>query len=283
VALDPVSMIYLGILGGGFSLGMLRLMFMRRTRKMIDSLYESDYHQQVSLSSEPPPVIEDLDSREGHFVDWHTLSLPDSESDLTEPPVQEPPTGDDEIVGEEARSELFELREDWIEENEEAFSIGFDSIEIDNEIDEEIEEVSSDEIQEDEFNFRIAREGAQSGQVHATLLWNNYNDLDLHVFCPSGERIYFNNKTSKCGGELDVDMNVKPTSRKPIENVFWSAMPPSGEYKVGVHHYARHRRWRTKDPTEFRIRLSIGDEVKEYKGSLSKGDPMKIVAKFTIS
>ena len=283
VDLDPVSMAYLGILGGGFAFGVLRLMFMRRTRKIIDSLYESEYHQQVDLPSEPPPVIEDLDSSESPIIDWHVLSLPDSTNELTEPPEEEPPVGEDAEIGEEARDELYMLREDWIEENELEFDTAIETVDVASEVADEIEVVTSEEVQEDEFNLRIEREGAQSGQVHVTLLWNNHNDLDLHVFCPSGERIYFNNKTSKCGGELDVDMNVKPTSRKPIENVYWSELPPAGEYRVCIHHYARHRKWRTKDPTDFSVRVRIASEVNEYKGSITKGDPMMVVCTFTIS
>ena len=40
-------------------------------------------------------------------------------------------------------------------------------------------------------------------------------------FCPSKERIHGGNKISKCNGELDVDANVKPDTRKPVENVVW--------------------------------------------------------------
>ena len=37
-----------------------------------------------------------------------------------------------------------------------------------------------------ELRARLEREGAQSSDVQISLMWNNYNDLDLHVLCPSG-------------------------------------------------------------------------------------------------
>ncbi len=40
-----------------------------------------------------------------------------------------------------------------------------------------------------EFNRRLEREGAQSGDVQFSLMWSNVNDLDLHCVDPSGEKI----------------------------------------------------------------------------------------------
>ena len=73
-----------------------------------------------------------------------------------------------------------------------------------------------------EFSSRLQREGGASGELRISLLWNNTNDLDLHVIPPSGEAISFSHKKSACGGLLDVDMNVRGNSETPIENVFWA-------------------------------------------------------------
>ena len=134
-----------------------------------------------------------------------------------------------------------------------------------------------------ELRARLEREGAQSSDVQISLMWNNYNDLDLHVLCPSGERIHGGNKTSACGGELDVDANVRAETRKPVENVFWEeGKAPAGRYQVYVHYYKKHKKRRSKDPTKFQVIINQGGDPREYNGELSAGDPIMLVAEFTL-
>ena len=134
-----------------------------------------------------------------------------------------------------------------------------------------------------ELQARLAREGARSSDVQISLMWNNYNDLDLHVVCPSGERIHGGNKKSACGGELDVDANVRAETRKPVENVFWEeGKAPAGTYQVYVHHYKKHDKRRSKDPTKFQVIVNQGGDMREYNGELSTGDPIMLVAEFAL-
>jgi uncharacterized protein YfaP (DUF2135 family) len=134
-----------------------------------------------------------------------------------------------------------------------------------------------------ELKARLEREGAQSSDVQISLMWNNYNDLDLHVVCPSGERIHGGNKKSACGGELDVDANVRAETRKPVENVFWEdGKAPAGKYQVYVHHYKKHDKRKSKDPTKFQVIVNQGGDPYEYNGELSTGDPIMLVAEFTL-
>ncbi|MBA7542055.1 hypothetical protein ES705_34371 [subsurface metagenome] len=92
------------------------------------------------------------------------------------------------------------------------------------------------------MSSRLAGSGAKTGDVRISLMWNNRNDLDLHVVAPSREEIYHGRRNSRCGGELDVDMNASGETMKPVENIYWpKGRAPKGLYRVFVRNYAYHR------------------------------------------
>ena len=135
----------------------------------------------------------------------------------------------------------------------------------------------------EELRARLEREGARSSDVQVSLMWNNYNDLDLHVVCPSGERIHGGNRKSACGGELDVDANVRPDSRKPVENVVWpEGQAPAGTYQVFVHYYKKHKKRRSKDPTKFQVIANAYGDLMEYTGELTFGEEIQLVCTFNV-
>jgi uncharacterized protein YfaP (DUF2135 family) len=141
---------------------------------------------------------------------------------------------------------------------------------------------------------RLEREGAKRGAVQISLMWNNWNDLDLHIITPSGEHVYHDNRKSTCGGELDIDMNFKPTSKTPVENIVWTRTPPGGVYRVGIRHYKVHKRglfaWapllsrlHMKNATDFTVSVSIGESKRFYEGTIEKSNDLQFVAKFAIA
>jgi hypothetical protein len=78
-----------------------------------------------------------------------------------------------------------------------------------------------------------------TGAVQVTMTWTVPDslgtDLDLHVFEPSGEEIYYSHTASATGGQLDRDMICG--FRDGQENIFWTTNPPTGEYIVKVFFY----------------------------------------------
>ncbi len=132
-----------------------------------------------------------------------------------------------------------------------------------------------------EFDSRIQREGGQQSDQLVTLIWNNINDLDLHVVCPNGVRVYFAN-IAGCGSQLDIDMNATTNalSRAPVENIVWPRGLPPGRYQVFVDHYANHG---APDPTPFRVRVRLFGEERVFNGTIRHGEPPRFITDFTIN
>lgn len=110
-----------------------------------------------------------------------------------------------------------------------------------------------------------------AGDVQVTLTWDAAVDLDLWVTDPSGERIYFGNRTSASGGMLDRDAmdGFGP------ENIFWNAgAAPAGSYTVEVDYYSSF------GSANYDVLIQAFGEAKTYHGSLLPGQTA-LVAQFT--
>jgi len=135
-----------------------------------------------------------------------------------------------------------------------------------------------------EIKARVTRAGGMYDNVdiRASLLWDNRNDLDLHVVTPSGEVIYYGNKQSRCGGWLDVDMNVSGDTTKPVENVRWSrGQAPAGRYKVSVVNFRFHEP--DQAPTTYRVELEVGGQIQHFDGVISPSGQTKEGSRVTIA
>ena len=132
----------------------------------------------------------------------------------------------------------------------------------------------------DQLAERLVREGAKSGDVRISLMWDDTSDLDVHVVTPSSQRIYYGGKRSNCGGELDVDMNAGgcALSTTPVENVYWGhGVAPRGEYSVTVAMY-RNRNV-LKAESSYSGEVEVGGVVTSFRGKV--GEDRKVqVAQF---
>jgi len=121
-----------------------------------------------------------------------------------------------------------------------------------------------------EIKDRVTRAGGlyEGVDLRASLVWNNRNDLDLHVMTPANEHLYYGAKQASCGGWLDVDMNVRGETTKPVENVRWAkgAARP-GHYRIFVRNYAFHEP--DQAPTPFKVELEVGGKITHVEGVMS--------------
>ncbi len=113
-------------------------------------------------------------------------------------------------------------------------------------------------------NEEVTRRGGRIGRMNVVLSWQGGDDLDVHVVCPSGEVINYQ-ETRHCGGTLDVDANHVGVVENPVENVVWDE-PPRGRYKILV------ARFEDRDPksatTPFTVELKVnGQVVKSASGA----------------
>jgi hypothetical protein len=78
-----------------------------------------------------------------------------------------------------------------------------------------------------------------TGGVQVSVSWNSQADVDLYLVEPSGNTIYYGNRSSASGGVLDLDSNAAcspPDLRN--ENINWpSSSPPAGTYTVRVNYW----------------------------------------------
>src|SRR5205823_1617343 len=50
-----------------------------------------------------------------------------------------------------------------------------------------------------------------------------------------------------------------------------------GRYQVYVNHYSHHG---GRDPTEFDVKILVGDERREFSGQISTGQPKRLIHEF---
>ena len=117
------------------------------------------------------------------------------------------------------------------------------------------------------------------GELRINLSWTSLDDLDLHVYDPDENHIYYGEEEHTCQeslGKLDVDANAEaPRTRRPQENVFWSSNPPEGEYSVEVNNYSINQR--KNCPFILTVIPAIG-EPSVYAGITEGEDnPLKVV------
>lgn len=122
---------------------------------------------------------------------------------------------------------------------------------------------------DEEMRERLEEAGGRFRDVdiRASLRWDTYDDLDLHVVYPSGHIYYGDKKVGK--GELDVDRNAGGRqTRKPVENIRWAKGDAiKGKYRVYVQTFAFHED--KAKPVPFVVELEINGKIEKFEGVAS--------------
>lgn len=117
-----------------------------------------------------------------------------------------------------------------------------------------------------------------NGELQVNLTWNTDADLDIHVFEPDGNEIFWNNTDSPTGGQLDLDANVN-CGNVSVENIFWDQVPPTGTYRVAVENFQEC----SQEASSFIVTVTIpGQETMLFTGSITQADGLLEISTFDI-
>lgn len=111
-----------------------------------------------------------------------------------------------------------------------------------------------------------------SGDLQMNLHWDTFTDLDLHVFDPNGDQIYYFNKEVPSGGMLDLDSypdcDFALDPGRGNENVFWgTGDAPRGTYRVVVDMYSDCSTYAVPQETEYKVTVVVDRSVvRTYSG-----------------
>jgi len=132
-----------------------------------------------------------------------------------------------------------------------------------------------------------------SGKLQISLSWDTDDDLDLYVFTPNGDRIYYGKKKARNGKDsLDIDSNAGCNEDFMLgnnaENVAIGVDGgeiPTGQYKVAVYLYRKCSDGVPRRGASFRATAAYnGSFIREFggkggkfgdteQGSKSSGEP----------
>jgi len=113
--------------------------------------------------------------------------------------------------------------------------------------------------------------------VWIQLTWDGPGDIDLHLYLPNREHVYYGNKQSAAGAQLDVDN----TRQDGPEHITMTRAIP-GEYRVAVRYFGRGiRPSGSPVPWQVLMRLDQGQATRRFTGVLNS--PGEEVVVYTFS
>ncbi len=107
-----------------------------------------------------------------------------------------------------------------------------------------------------------------TGAIQISLSWDTPTDQDLWVTDPTGTKIYYRNKYSSSGGQLDRD----DLDGYGPENIFWLSNAPDGQYNVKVNDYEY-----SSSTNNYYVTISTPTKTKTFSGTTIRGSTANVV------
>lgn len=134
-----------------------------------------------------------------------------------------------------------------------------------------------------EMDNRLRVAGAKTGDIQVSISWNNYNDIDVWLeYKSSAQMSFWINWMIRSNGIafLDVDMNYRPQTHRPVENIYCAeGTAPFGVYNVYIQNY--HLWEQNIDNTLVDVRIIVDDKIVSKRCNIKLSDGLVKVFSFT--
>lgn len=106
-----------------------------------------------------------------------------------------------------------------------------------------------------------------TGDIQVTAAWDTESDVDLHVVDPGANEIYWADRQSPTGGQLDLDSNAAcAIDSVSNENITWPVgAAPQGTYTVRLDYWSNC----SAAQTNYTVLVNNGGDIHIYNGSFT--------------
>lgn len=165
---------------------------------------------------------------------------------------------------------------------EAALVISYSTIQLDGDVSLiQIQSESANGSVSDTLDIPVTTLSVGTGEVQVSVSWDQPVDLDLAVFEPDGNEIYFASPTSESGGMLDLDSNAGcGIDGINNENITYDGVtPPPGDYRVALNLWSDCG---VTEPVNYVVTVRANGRLQTFRGVITEDDFDLSITSFTV-